>query len=364
MAIEASLLTVQTESEMQRGPAPMVAAPQYTPVQPPSQGEGRGAGRGHGRGVARSAMQQQHAAEEPRASGPPPLDPPPASPNAPMVSSRREAILEAVRVALDEPALRAVLLDISSVCSHMEECPEMYAVEQVEEVAAERESARRRLQALREQRGMTSAASQDPHAATKPPEAFLCPISFELMDDPVVASDGHSYQRFAIEAWLEKNDTSPKTNMAMDKRLIPNYSFRSLIDIWKDVQARTSARTDAAPPPAAFGSSDVSSALAQLPSADAATATAATPTATTATAATPTAATPAAAAPDVATPAAATSAANPATAPPAAATAAAGAPCRVQSARGRRGGRGGEVEKVEKRCRPVSRDRIPHGLKR
>ena len=50
------------------------------------------------------------------------------------MNSRREAILEAVRVALDEPALRAALLDISSVCSHMEECPEMYAVEQVEEV--------------------------------------------------------------------------------------------------------------------------------------------------------------------------------------------------------------------------------------
>ena len=124
-----------------------------------------------------------------------------------MVSSRREAILEAMRVALDEPALRAALLDISSVCSHMEECPEMYAVELVEEVVAERESARRRLQALREQRGTTSAASQDPHSATKPPEAFLCPISFELMDDPVVASDGHSYQRFIIETWLESNDT-------------------------------------------------------------------------------------------------------------------------------------------------------------
>ena len=51
-----------------------------------------------------------------------------------MASSRREAILEAVRVASDEPALRTALLDIASVCSHMEVCPEMYAVEQVEEL--------------------------------------------------------------------------------------------------------------------------------------------------------------------------------------------------------------------------------------
>ena len=71
MAIDASLLTVQTESELQRGSAPVVAAP-HAPVQPPSEADGRGAGRGHGRGVARSAMQQRLAAEEPRAPDPPP----------------------------------------------------------------------------------------------------------------------------------------------------------------------------------------------------------------------------------------------------------------------------------------------------
>ena len=218
MAIQASLSTAHTESERQRRPAPVVAAP-HAPVQPPAQGKGRGAGRGHahGRGVARSARQQQHPAEAPRASEPPRTEPPraseplwaellhdpspPAAPNAPMASSRREAILEAVRVASDEPALRTALLDIALVSSHMEDCPEMYAVEQVEEVAAERDSARRRLQAIREQMSQ-SVAPHATHAAAKPqpPEAFICPITFELMDDPVVASDGHSYQRFAIEA--------------------------------------------------------------------------------------------------------------------------------------------------------------------
>ena len=91
-----------------------------------------------------------------------------------MASSRREAILEAVRVASDEPALRTALLDIALVSSHMEDCPEMYAVEQVEEVAAERDSARRRLQAIREQMSQ-SAAPHAPHAAAKPqpPEAFI-----------------------------------------------------------------------------------------------------------------------------------------------------------------------------------------------
>lgn len=33
----------------------------------------------------------------------------------------------------------------------------------------------------------------------------------ELMRDPVVCADGHSYERSVIEAWLQKHDTSPLT---------------------------------------------------------------------------------------------------------------------------------------------------------
>lgn len=32
-------------------------------------------------------------------------------------------------------------------------------------------------------------------------DEFLCPITFELMIDPVIASDGHTYERSAIEKW-------------------------------------------------------------------------------------------------------------------------------------------------------------------
>ena len=32
-----------------------------------------------------------------------------------------------------------------------------------------------------------------------PPEEFLCPITMERMRDPVVASDGNSYERGAIQ---------------------------------------------------------------------------------------------------------------------------------------------------------------------
>jgi hypothetical protein len=30
---------------------------------------------------------------------------------------------------------------------------------------------------------------------------YFCPISMEMMEDPVVAADGHSYERAEIEKW-------------------------------------------------------------------------------------------------------------------------------------------------------------------
>lgn len=37
----------------------------------------------------------------------------------------------------------------------------------------------------------------------QPPDAYLCPISRELMCDPVVACDGHTYERCAITEWIQ-----------------------------------------------------------------------------------------------------------------------------------------------------------------
>ena len=55
----------------------------------------------------------------------------------------------------------------------------------------------------------------------------------ELMADPVVASDGITYERDSIELWMKSHDVSPHTNTPFDhKMLIPNISFRKLIAAW------------------------------------------------------------------------------------------------------------------------------------
>ena len=43
---------------------------------------------------------------------------------------------------------------------------------------------------------------EDLARAANAPADFFCPISLELMRDPVMAYDGHSYERAAIERWF------------------------------------------------------------------------------------------------------------------------------------------------------------------
>ncbi|XP_065871716.1 U-box domain-containing protein 35-like [Euphorbia lathyris] len=67
-----------------------------------------------------------------------------------------------------------------------------------------------------------------------PPYHFMCPIVKEVMVEPCVAADGYTYDRGAIEKWLELNDKSPMTNLPLpNKNLLPNYSLLSAIMEWK-----------------------------------------------------------------------------------------------------------------------------------
>eukprot|EP01084_Bolivina_argentea_P227688 384569_1 len=72
-----------------------------------------------------------------------------------------------------------------------------------------------------------------------PPKVFLCPISFEVMIDAVLAADGHTYERNQILNWFKEKGKpiSPFSNEVMEnKRLIKNRALRDLIDQWKKTQ--------------------------------------------------------------------------------------------------------------------------------
>jgi len=62
-------------------------------------------------------------------------------------------------------------------------------------------------------------------------EEFLCPITQSKMVDPVLGSDGRTYERSAITEWLRTHTTSPITREPMTAAsLVPNYALRSMIE--------------------------------------------------------------------------------------------------------------------------------------
>ena len=59
------------------------------------------------------------------------------------------------------------------------------------------------------------------------PDFLTCPLSYEVMRDPVFTADGHTFERHVIEEWLRDHDTNPMTNSTMPhKQLTPNFAIR------------------------------------------------------------------------------------------------------------------------------------------
>ncbi|KAK8524391.1 hypothetical protein V6N13_015415 [Hibiscus sabdariffa] len=68
--------------------------------------------------------------------------------------------------------------------------------------------------------------------ATQLPDDFKCPISLEIMSDPVILPSGHTFDRASIQRWLDAGHrTCPITKLPLPEHpcLIPNHALRSLI---------------------------------------------------------------------------------------------------------------------------------------
>jgi uncharacterized protein len=71
------------------------------------------------------------------------------------------------------------------------------------------------------------------------PEDYICPLTLEIYNDPVVAADGHTYEREEIQKWIDSGKRlSPISGTRMNsKKLTPNHKMRSQISTWKDEHA-------------------------------------------------------------------------------------------------------------------------------
>ena len=74
--------------------------------------------------------------------------------------------------------------------------------------------------------------SQQAHAPVdlEVPVPFICIFSQEIMKDPVLTEDGHTYERARIEEWLISHNTSPNTGLPLStKNLVPNLTLKKII---------------------------------------------------------------------------------------------------------------------------------------
>ncbi|CAO2832054.1 unnamed protein product [Amaranthus hypochondriacus] len=86
------------------------------------------------------------------------------------------------------------------------------------------------------------------HRSPVIPDEFRCPISLELMRDPVIVSTGQTYERSCIQKWIDAgHKTCPKTQQTLlDTTVTPNYGLRSLITLWCETNGVELSRTQGA----------------------------------------------------------------------------------------------------------------------
>ncbi len=82
-----------------------------------------------------------------------------------------------------------------------------------------------------------------------PPQALVCPITLDLMCDPVSDANGHTFERSAVERGLVRRPgMSPNTNAPYpdgDARLTPNYNIRQMIDAYHEAAGEVASALNA-----------------------------------------------------------------------------------------------------------------------
>lgn len=66
-------------------------------------------------------------------------------------------------------------------------------------------------------------------------ETLKCPITLEIFNEPVLAQDGHTYEKSAIERWIQDNGNSPLTRQPLSlSNLYPNYTVKKMVECFEE----------------------------------------------------------------------------------------------------------------------------------
>ena len=162
---------------------------------------------------------------------PPPLAGQKRAPDDEEQASKRPKTTErAFKDAVEQANFAQVDAEVAHIDAEVARVDAEGARAEAEVARADAEGARAEAEAARAE---VEAARADAEI-----ESFICPITNEIMVDPVICSDGHSYERAAIERWFNRgNNSSPTTNEQLPNiNLIPNHNLRQAIAEWSQQQ--------------------------------------------------------------------------------------------------------------------------------
>ena len=78
----------------------------------------------------------------------------------------------------------------------------------------------------------TSSSSNSNRSNSTSLPSTICPITLEEMVDPVLAQDGYTYERSAIEEWIRMNGVSPNTRQPLSLHgLVPNRALKEMMEM-------------------------------------------------------------------------------------------------------------------------------------
>ncbi|CAB9504951.1 Putative E3 ubiquitin-protein ligase LIN [Seminavis robusta] len=88
-------------------------------------------------------------------------------------------------------------------------------------------------------------AGQSQQETPTPPAQFVCPLTKEIMTQPVMTKYGHCFEKKALVKWLNRNNTCPLTHQELSLPDVISYrSLEQQIIGWKKLHGVADAAAD------------------------------------------------------------------------------------------------------------------------
>ncbi|CAO2828482.1 unnamed protein product [Amaranthus hypochondriacus] len=135
-----------------------------------------------------------------------------------------------------EADLYSISMEVSTENSHMFDIPQLTEALRSSSESSQRQSRARNTSNKRLSRSVTEAAQHmEPMY-----KSFVCPLTNQMMDDPVTISSGATFERSAITEYFEGHIDSeevrcPVTRQKLESMAMnPNIALRNIVHEWKD----------------------------------------------------------------------------------------------------------------------------------